>query len=357
MFPQAENLADGMATWGLIGPGNIGTELRRQLGQDYVSNRLALSRLPEFVLRSSGVFDAAGEELGVGAIEEFDELPDVTFVAMPSTDDGKAAYDYISHILDRGKIAITAEKGALANNFDDLRDRSDEFRRLGVNATDGGGTRLLDVAQMYATDIGNISQVHLSLNGTLSAVMSMVAPPEGLGMSLGQAVDQSIRLGYAEPGATTPYEVIKQEAEADIPKKTAIFFNRLALGETSIDWTDLKFDLTNSQIAQVVEEAKIRRFIVSIYANNHLANGIKCPEDDIVGGFSTEHEDWKIVGGFRHVERNPLFAPLANVTGPGAGLVIGLGPNESDGVYSLTGPGAGVSPTVNTMIDDYVARR
>ena len=353
---QTPAAVDGQASWGLIGPGSIGNELRRQLGQDYVSERLGLSPLPSFIIRSSGVLDANEQPNGFRSIEDMEELPDVVFVSIPSTDDGSVARDYMSHILDRGKIVVTAEKGALANHFDELHDRSDGFKRLGYNASVGGGTRLLNAAAEYATDVDNITQIHLALNGTLSAVFSLVAPPEGTGMSLGQAVEQATKLGYAEPGAETPYDVIRQEAEADIPKKAAIFYNKLRLGGSSLKWSELQFELEDDEIAQAVEEAKIRRFIVSMYADGHLAKNAKCPEGDIIGGFTTKHDSWTIVGGFRHTDHNPLFSPLATMTGPAAGMVIGLGPNESDGVYALTGPGAGVSPTVNTMIDDYVAR-
>lgn len=345
-----------VSTWGLIGPGNIGSELMYQLGKEHVANRLNISQTPSFIMRSAGIMEPDGQTpTGHTSIEDIDELPDVTFIAIPSTDDGKDAYSYICEILDRGGKVVTAEKGSLANNFDELKDKSDNFKRLGINATVGGGTRMLGVAREFFDDTENVTQLHLALNGTLSTIMSSVGPTAGAGVSLGQAVNQAIRLGYAEPGAESPYDVIKQEAEGDLPKKTAILYNYLGIGKTAISWEDLSFELTNQDIVKTLEEARVRRFIVSLYPTKDAPEGIHYdPEEDIIGGFDVVRDSWRIVGGFRNINRNPLFSQFSNITGAGNGFVIGLGPNESDGVYNFSGPGAGLAPTVNTMIDDYL---
>lgn len=339
--------------WGLIGYGNIGQELARQLGQEHVASRMGLSPLPAFVLRSGGFRAADGETpLAVENLQDFDLPLGVVFVAMPSTDDGKDAKGYISYFLENDSKVVSAEKGAMANYFTELRQQSGSFRRLGINATVGGGTRVMSVAREYCRDTDNVTQIHLALNGTLTAIMSSVAPPEGAGMSLGQAVDQAVRLGYAEPGSESPYDVIRSEAQGDIPKKTAIFFNAVGLANEPMNWKDIKIELTDEDIKQVLEEAKVRRFIVSMYPER-FADGHTGPEEDIIGKFEIARDGWLIVAGFRHTDRNPLFGPLAELTGPGNGMVIGLGPDEKDGVYKITGPGAGPAPTVNTMLDDY----
>ena len=342
------------ASWAQIGAGNIGGGLGEQLADPAIAARLGLRTRPEFVIRSSGIMQADGQTpAGYESLDDVEEMPDVTFVTMPSTESGEEAYGYISTALAAGKMAVTAEKGALANNYASLKAESDDFARLGVEATVGGGTRLVGELEEYCRDRHNISQLHLALNGTLTAIFSSIAPPEGSGMSLGQAVDQAVQLGYAEPGSQSPHDVIKAEAEGDIPKKTAILFNRLGLSEEVLPWDALAFELTDDDISRVVEEAKIRRFIVSLYPLSGLLSSAK-PENDVVGGFQAEHGDWLVTGGFRHIEKNPLFYPLANLTGPGNGFAIGLGPDETDGVYSLSGPGAGIRPTVNTMLDDYL---
>lgn len=343
-------------SWGLIGYGNIGKELARQVNKQEVANRLCLSPLSEFIVRSSGIKKPDGETPhDIQRLDLLGEIPGVTFVALPSTSDGHLAYRYISRLLERGGTVVTAEKGAIANNFSTLREKSHDFRRLGITATVGGGTRLMNIAREYCRDIDNITQIHLALNGTLTAIMSSIAPPEGAGMSLGQAVDQAVRLGYAEPGSQSPYDVIRTEAQGDIPKKTAIFFNAVGLAGKPVNWKEIQIRLSDDDIKRVIEEAKVRRFIVSMYQERFVEKH-SGPEDDIIGRFSISQDGWLIVAGFRHTDRNPLFAPLAELTGPGNGMVIGLGPDETDGVYTLSGPGAGAPPTVNTMLDDYLRR-
>lgn len=341
-------------SWALIGYGNIGKEVARQVGQPAVAKVLNLAPQPLCIVRSDGIMQPDGKSpMPVQSLGEFEEVPKVTFVAMPSTDDGREAYDYISGLLSRGGTIVTAEKGAAANHFAELRQQSYNFRNLGITATVGGGTRLMNVAREYCRDPNNVTQIHLALNGTLTAIMSSIAPPEGAGMSLGQAVDQAVRLGYAEPGSESPYDVIRSEAQGDIPKKTAIFFNNVGLANEPMNWRDIKIELSNDQIKQVIEEAKVRRFIVSMYPERFVDEHTG-PEEDIIGKFEISRDGWLIVAGFRHTDRNPLFGPLAELTGPGNGVVIGLGPDEKDGVYKLTGPGAGPAPTVNTMLDDHL---
>lgn len=333
------------ASWAIIGFGNIGKELCRQLAQPAVARRVGLKTRPEFIVRSNDVIKPDGNPAQYKNFAAIKELPDVIFIAMPSTDDGRPAYEYIASILAAGKLVVTAEKGALANYFSKLKKESDGFRRLGVNATVGGGTRLVSTLQAYCEDKANIRQLHLALNGTLTAVFSSLAA----GQPLDKAVQKAVRAGLAEPGHHNSYDVIRSEAEGDIPKKTAILFNRLGLSGEVLDWQKLRFELTDREIRQAVKQAKTRRFIVSIYPTTKLT------DDGVVGGFSTRHDGWLVRGGFRQIKCGSLLAPLANLAGADNGFVIGLGPDGTDGVYSLTGPGAGVRPTVNAMIDDYLA--
>lgn len=117
------------ANWMVVGSGNIGTELQRQLGQDYVAERLSLSQMPSYIVRSAGIIQTNDNRHEVERIEDIPEelFPEVSFVAIPSTNDGVAAKAYIDQALERGKIAVTAEKGAMANHFRELRDKSDNF--------------------------------------------------------------------------------------------------------------------------------------------------------------------------------------------------------------------------------------
>ena len=53
-------MADSVKTWGLIGRGNIGRELERQIGQQYVASRLGLELIPRMIVEVNGITDASG---------------------------------------------------------------------------------------------------------------------------------------------------------------------------------------------------------------------------------------------------------------------------------------------------------
>jgi len=348
-----------LASWSLTGAGLIGSEILAQVSKPEVSARLGLNPKPVYVVNSRGTWEPDLETPSrfhnLDAIPD-EDFPDFNFLATPSTNDGVVAMEHISHILGRGKVAVTAEKGAIANNFAELRAASEDFSRLGITATVGGGTRLVEAIRLYTReDPANVTQIHLALNGTLSYIMSMIGP-RGDGtavLSRGQAVDQAVHLGYAEPGSESFDEVVKGEAEGDIPKKTAILFNHLGLGgDELLDWKDLRFELTKNELKRVGREAKVRRFIVSIYAKK-FHELIDPAEEDIIGGFDKECDGFQIVGGFQNVDSG-ILSTLGQIAGPGNGAIIGLGPKEGDGIISTGfGPGAGPAPTVNTMLDDY----
>lgn len=342
-------MASEQHSWALVGDGNIGGELRYRLAMPDAAARLGLQTLPSFVVRSAGIFDSEGAPTGQMQLADVAQLPDVMFVAMPSTNDGVAAYRYITHALNRGTQVVTAEKGAAANFFPQLKERSEDFKRLGISATVGGGTRLLQEVKMYCDDIGNVSQLHLTLNGTLAAIFGAMAPEGGHALSLEEAVQQAVENGYAEPGSTNPLDVIRAEAEGDVPKKTAILFNHLGLSPKTLTIRNFAFSLADHEITQAASDASRQRFAVSIFPEENT------PPQDVIGGFAVTHDGWRIVGGFQDITANPLLGDLARPSGATNGFVIGLGPDNAHGVYSLSGPGAGVGPTVSAMLYDYLS--
>lgn len=351
------------AEWSLTGPGNIGNELLRQVAQPEVAERLGLQPHPLYVVNRAGIWEHDLETpFGVGNLDDIDDerFPDFHFVALPSSGNGEVAMEHLSRVLQRGRIAITAEKAALANNFADLRGKSEGFRRLGVDATVGGGTRLVRAVKIYTEeDPTNVTQIHAAVNGTLSYIMSEIGPRgKGAGITRGEAVQQALTLGYAEPGSKSFEDVVHAEAEGDIPKKTAIMLNLLDLADGELlNWHDLQFSLTPEAIRRVAREARTRRFIVSVYAERFRSEVINPEEEDIIGGFNVAFDGFQVVGGFQNVDHEPLGA-LGEITGPGNGALVGVGRNESDGLYHAGfGPGAGPSATVNTMLDNYARLR
>ncbi len=337
-----------VSRWGLIGDGMIGQELRNRLADQETAQRLGLAALPSIVARSGGVRDTGGVWIAQNLSElQPDGLPGVLFVAMPTTNDGERAYGYISAALERGARVVTAEKGAAANFLPQLREESGNFRRLGISATVGGGTRLLREVHEYARDKGDVTFLHVALNGTHAAMFSDMAT----GTSLDDAAATAVRLGYAEPGSASGVRIIRAEAEGDIPKKVGILFNYLGFSDKPFDWTALNFNLSDDQIKQAAREAGRRRFVVSIYPQ--AAETARERRSDIIGGFRVQHDGWCIVGGFQTVDADPALRELASGSGPANGFVIGLGPNGRHGTYSLKGPGAGPGPTVTAMLADY----
>lgn len=337
-------------TWGLIGPGGVGGELQQQLADAQTAERLGLHTMPSFVIRSSGVYGPDGQAIG-RRLGDVPDLPETIFIAVPTTDDGTVAKGYITEVLSRGSNVVTAEKGAIANFYPELKRVSHNFDCLGFSASVGGGTRMIPELRTYCSDPGNVSQIHVSLNGTLAAIFGDMAPPSGSGMSFDAAVKRAVELGYAEPGAKSPLDVIRGEAQGDIPKKVGILFNALGLSSKFFEWQKLRFTLSDAQIRQAVQQADKRRFIISIYPEHALSAG---QQADIVGGFDVAHDGWRIAGGFQDITTNPHLASFAAANGPTNGFVVALGEHGSHGTYALSGPGAGVGPTVGSMLHDYV---
>ncbi len=267
----------------------------------------------------------------------------VAFLATPSSGDGTHALDIIEDLTDQGIFVVTAEKAALANHYANLEPC---LNNIGISATVGGGTRMLPWLSERINP--RTRQVHAVLNGTLNFIMDGI----GSGRTAGTTIDEAVILGYAEPGATDHLEVLNGELVGDIPKKTTIVWNTVlrkafaedeVLHHAQIEQPSLNQDSLN----QLIAEASARRYIVSFVHESE-----EIPERDIIAGFRKEVDGGMlIIGGFRRITDNPLFKAL-RLPGPSNGAVITAGPNESDGVYKIEGPGAGPGPTAAAMVQD-----
>jgi homoserine dehydrogenase len=315
----------------IIGAGNIGKELHKRLLHEGWE-------IP-FVLSSKVIsLPFVDGERSVVPIEEYRRLcsgVDITFLAIPTTDDGSTAAEYIDLTLNAGIPIVTCEKGALSNHFARFENR---LNQVGFSATVGGGTRLLRYAQEKVGP--SVEQVHAVLNGTLNYILDRVGGNTGLG----EAVDETIRLGYAEPGATSPLDVINSEAVGDVPMKAAILFNVLGLAGISMKASDVEHHpLTESHLDLLVLEASVRRYIVSLTR--------KPVGGDRIGGFDYTVDGWTLSAGFRNCNDNPLYRRLVH-GGVNNSLLISEGEYGKDGSYVVSGPGAGASPTAASMIQD-----
>ena len=313
---------------GIIGAGQIGSELHSRVK--------ARGWEVKVVLNEYGIFKDLNEKIDeLSNHKEHLKDLDIVFLAIPTFDDGKTAFGYMSLLLERGIPIVTCEKGALSNYFSELKG---SLNRIGYSATVGGGTRMLRYIESMA---GNKEkEFHAILNGTLNYIFDEISR----GRSLGEVVGEAKRLGYTEPGANDPLEIINKESAQDLPMKAAIFFNLCRLGSDCVRAKDINpHRIKESELDRLVKEAMNRRYIVSFMR--------KKPKEDMVGGFSYQIGDWNISAGFKNINENPLFSKLVS-SGVNNSILICEGEYGIDGTYTLNGPGAGPKPTTASMMKD-----
>ncbi len=342
---------------GIIGKGNIGKEVYRRV----VSKGWDV----KWVADSNGFF--CGEHRAtLDDYSAFLKGLDVVFLAIPTMDSGETAYNYIRSCLNANVPIVTCEKGALSNYFSELEEavksrksHSHHFlleQMLGYSAAVGGGTRMLPY--LSERNSSRIEEIHAVINGTLNYIFDELS----LGKNLEETVQETQRLGYAEPGAKSALEVLNKEAAGDIPMKAAILFNHSNLAAERIRAEDISVkSIEPRQLSDLMNEAKHRRYIVSIIkqktdVNNADGNREYSKREDrvereIIGGFEYQAGDWHLSAGFREISENPLFC-LFIPHGVNNALLIAEGEEGKDGVYVLTGPGAGSSPTAAAMLRD-----
>lgn len=313
----------------MVGYGNVGQAIPERCEE------LGLVQ-SEYIVKSDGVYRKDGHGL-----EQISKQADfwqndsvlkdvaVAFLSIPSFADGEQAYQIIKQLQAKNIAVITSEKGALANFYPELLAN---MNQLGLSATVGGGTRLLKYLSERVNPRTN--QIHAVLNGTLNFIMHGISE----GGTAGQVIDQAVTLGFAEPGATNHLEVINGEVIGDIPKKTAILWNvvmRPIINPKEFLQVDDLFNsgskpqpVNQKSLNELISQASSRRFIVSIIKSSQ-----EIPETDIIAGWRKQiSQDWTIIGGFRRIDSNPLFRSL-KIPGPGNGVVLAGGLNESDAVY------------------------
>ncbi len=258
---------------------------------------------------------------------------------MPTVDDGSTAFKYIKSFVQKNIPIVTCEKGALSNYFTSLERY---LGKIGYSATVGGGSRMLPYAQERMNPA--VTEVHAVVNGTLNYIFDGVSN----GRSLDEVVEEAKRLGYAEPGATDILAIINGEAVGDVPKKTAIL--SYSLGLTKQPFLGKKFQeacgaLCEADLMKVVQQSKIRRYIVSIAKE-------KGRDEDIIGGFKFNLDSgWYVSVGFKNIEENPIYSALIS-PGVNNALMTCEGKNGVYGTPVVGGQGAGAGPTANSMMID-----
>lgn len=314
---------------GIIGAGNIGSEIYKRVK--------LLSWDVNCIVDIDGIYKELPKKEKIGELTELKKYIkglDILFLAIPTFDDGKTAFNYIQTSLDEGVPIVTCEKGALSNYFSEL-ELDVNKHKIGYSATVGGGSRLLRYLQERVGP--NVEEIHAVVNGTLNYIFDQISK----GRSLGEVVNETQTLGYAEPGTTNPLEVINKEATGDVPMKTSILFNVCNLVEKRIKASEIiVHPIKSSELKKLVEEAINRRYIVSITRYDN--------KEEVIGGFKSKLNEWYISAGFKNINKNPLFRELIP-SGVNNAILISEG---QYGNYILSGPGAGAGPTANSMIID-----
>ena len=317
---------------GIIGFGNIGKKLYEKL----LENGWKI------------VFIVTSEHVFIGNIDvpkdksenwlNYCHDVDVVFLAIPTFDDGRTAFNYITAVIEKGIPVVTCEKGALSNYFAGIKPI---LNRIGYSATVGGGSGMIHFLQRRF--FSGIREVHAIVNSTMNYIWDDLR----MGNPLGHIVEEVKRLGYAEPGEKDPIKIILGEAGPDVTKKTSILFNLCFRPKTILHAKDIKVVLTDEMVRQAITEAMSRRFVVSFERDGNF----KEKDNDIVA-FTHHIEGWVISGGFKRID-NPLIARLCNsATWVNNAVLTVEGEDGSGGIYLCVGPGAGASPVATAMIRD-----
>ena len=130
---------------GLIGIGNIGSRLaskiiERDWNLDHVVDMDGIYTLD--VNRETGDVRRGDFVSGIKGYGIYLEGKDLTFLTIPTSDDGSKACAYMSTNLLRNIPVVTCEKGALSNHYESFSEFLSQGM-IGYSATVGGGTWML----------------------------------------------------------------------------------------------------------------------------------------------------------------------------------------------------------------------
>lgn len=295
----------------IVGSGAIGNHL---------AERLVVKKInPVFFNRIDG---------SKKTFEKFldEHQPRAVFVAISTKDKGTAARDYILESITASIPVITCEKGALAYHADAL---SRNLSWIGYSAAVGGGTMMLNyLRSRHLTD--RKLEIHAVLNGTLNFILDEVNRGE---RSLAEACTEAISLGYAEPGAVDPLSLINGELR-DVRMKICVFFNTLFASGEYVTPNMIKLGPLNvTELQKLASGQDHYRLVISF--SNHHENGM-----------------WKVIPAFRKISENPnAYSWLPSGVGNAIHLIEGE--FGSGGIYTLSGPGAGLEATTSAMLADF----
>lgn len=188
-------------------------------------------------------------------------------LAIPSGGTGALEAGFITALAGAGCKIVTAGKSALANQFDLIKPH---MSTMGFDATVGGGTMIPTFLRDHLYVNGASPFVFTgAINGTLNYGQTRVTQDAGAE----QIVDESLRLGFAEPaenGELLTMLKMYQGEFPDISRKLAILGNtrlRKIIGRTVTQEDFKRTVFTEDDLARVAAGNSTYRYLVRVCTN------------------------------------------------------------------------------------------
>jgi homoserine dehydrogenase len=309
---------------GIFGAGAVGRSVA-ELADEYGHTVTALADSSGAAVDPDGIdvasaFEGKEAEGSVGTTAPEDALAseyDVLVEVTPTTlGDAQPGFVHIESALERDRHVVLANKGPVAERFDEVRAlEAENDGTVLFEATVGGAMPVLSTIADFGAD--NITAVRGVLNGTANFILSRMAA-EGLGYEhvLAEAQD----LGVAEADPTFDVE------GTDAALKCVIVANVLAQGERTYTLEDATVegikDIPGSALELAAEDGRTIRLI-----------GEVAGDEVRVGPRLVPHQGALSVSGTRNiVQFETRHAGQLNVSGRGAG-----GPETASAIFADIG--------------------
>ena len=308
----------------IVGAGDVGRSVA-DLAGGYGHTVTALADSGSAVVDAGGIDVAAAlerkrEDGQVGTADPEDALDgeyDVLVEATPTTlGDAQPGFGHLRTALERDRHTVLANKGPVAERYDELRElEADNAGSIRFEAAVGGAIPVLSTVE----DVGpeNIVAARGVLNGTANFVLTRMAA-EGLDYEhvLAEAQD----MGVAEADPTFDVE------GTDAALKCVILANVLAQGDRTYQLEDADVDgitdVPGSALDLAYEDGRTVRLIGEVSRNGVRVGPRLVPE----------HGDLAVGGTTNIVQLATDHAGRLNLSGRGAG-----GPETATAVLSDVG--------------------
>jgi homoserine dehydrogenase len=309
---------------GIFGAGAVGRSVA-ELAAEYGHTVTALADSSGAAVDADGIdvasaFERKEAEGSVGTTAPEDALAseyDVLVEVTPTTlGDAQPGFGHVESALERDRHVVLANKGPVAERFDEVRAlEAESDGTVLFEATVGGAMPVLSTISDFGPE--NITAVRGVLNGTANFILSRMAA-EGLGYEhvLAEAQD----LGVAEADPTFDVE------GTDAALKCVIVANVLAQGEQTYTLEDATVegikDIPGSALELAAEDGRTIRLIGEVSGDQVRVGPRLVPQN---GALS--------VSGTRNiVQFETRHAGQLNVSGRGAG-----GPETASAIFADIG--------------------